>query len=66
MLGGSKDIAIAKLARDITFIPGILEPICLPSGDDRSDIPASGQITFYCRSNHVKVLGCKNTKLIFL
>ncbi|XP_023338064.1 uncharacterized protein LOC111708804 [Eurytemora carolleeae] len=32
------DIALVKLDRDIQFIPGVLESICLPLADDRSDI----------------------------
>ena len=32
------DIALVKLDRDIQFIPGVLESICLPLADDRSDV----------------------------
>ena len=32
------DIALVKLDRDIQFIPNILESICLPVSDDKSDV----------------------------
>jgi len=34
----SSDIALIKLDRDIEFVPGVLEPICLPAADDKSDV----------------------------
>jgi len=40
----SNDIALVKLDRDIEFIPGVLEPICLPAADDKSDIPKKGEM----------------------
>jgi len=40
------DIALVKLDRDIQFIPGVLESICLPVADDRSDI-VEGEGKYY-------------------
>ena len=31
------DIALVKLDRDIVFVPNVLESICLPAADDKSD-----------------------------
>jgi len=29
---------LVKLDRDIEFVPGVIEPICLPAADDKSDV----------------------------
>jgi len=41
---GTNDIALVKLDRDVKFIPGVLEPICLIAADDKSDVPKKGEV----------------------
>merc|ERR1719309_1792922 len=40
---GFQDIALVKLDRDVKFIDGVIEPICLPKVFDKSDLPAKGK-----------------------
>jgi len=40
---GTQDIALVKLDRDVKFLPGVVEPICLPLSDDKSDVPKKGE-----------------------
>ena len=44
MVQVSFDIALVKLDRDIVFVPDVLQPICLPTADDKSDVPSEGNI----------------------
>jgi hypothetical protein len=39
----TNDIALLKLARDVGFIPMVLEPICLPLTFDKSDVVTKGR-----------------------
>jgi hypothetical protein len=39
----TNDIALLKLARDVEFIPQVLEPICLPLTFDKYDVAKKGK-----------------------
>ncbi len=39
----TNDIALLKLARDVEFIPQVLEPVCLPLAFDKYDVAKKGR-----------------------
>jgi len=41
----TNDIALLKLARDVEFIPLVLEPVCLPLTFDKFDVVKKGRLT---------------------